>query len=82
MTLQTMQTKKYILLNIRNDHILKAYVQKILRYVKAVEFKFIYSQLIIVQNNLNINLRAQIFEFKFNISLKDFLKLLNEKANI
>ena len=81
-TLQAMQTKKYIMTNARNDRILKIYVQKILRHVKATKFQFIYNQLMMIWNNLNINFRAQIFEFKFNISLKNFIKSLNEKTNI
>ena len=41
--LQIMQTKKYTMINARNDKFFCDYVQNILRYVKIVEFFFFQS---------------------------------------
>ena len=47
MTLQIMQTEKYIMFNIKNERILKTYMQKIFYHVKTIKFEFTYNQLLI-----------------------------------
>ena len=80
--LQALQTERYIMKNVRSERTFRAYVQDIMRHVKTIEFSFLYNQMLIVWNNLNLKFRMQIFESTVNIIFKFFFDFLNSKAII
>ena len=52
--LQTLQTERYIMNDVRSERTSRVYVQNIMKHVKAAEFSSSYNQMFTAWNNLNL----------------------------
>ena len=80
--LQILQSKRYIIIDTRNERIFRVYVQNIFRHVKIVEFFSFFNQMTLTWSNFDLKFRAHILKSKSNIEFNVFLKQFDEKTNI
>ena len=80
--LQILQSKRYIMIDTRNERISRVYVQNIFRHVKIIKFFSFFNQMILTWNNLDLKFRVYISKSKSNTKLNIFLKQFDEKTNI
>lgn len=82
MTTTSLLRERYIMKNVRRSREFKKYAQKIIRAVKSAEMKFIFNQLNIIYNDIDVKLRRDFRRFS-NITFIDiFLQNMNECKNI
>lgn len=62
----------------KNSHI---YVQSLFRHSKTTQKTLVYNQLMIAYNNLNWRFRVYISEPKEDITIQDFLDVLDGKTS-
>ena len=80
--LKKLQNSFYIFFDVRSDKTSRAYVQNILRHAKAVDYNFIYHQLLNAWNDLDLKFRMQILKSIFDIQLSTFFDTLDSKTTI
>ena len=65
-TLQSLQKKRYIMSNVKQQRNSRMYAQNIFRHVKVVEFEFIFNQLIFVRCHAMIWVNNRILDCRTN----------------
>ena len=81
-TLQSLQKKRYIMSDARQQRNSRMYAQNIFRHVRVVELESIFNQLILTWSNLDYEFRRDISESKSNTIIRIFLDQLKEKFDI
>ena len=81
-TLQSLQKKRYIMSNARQQRNFRMYVQNIFRHVRAVELESIFNQFILTWSNLDYEFRRDISKSKSNITIRIFFDQLKKKFDI
>ena len=80
--LKKLQSFSYIYADCRSDKTSRAYVQNILRHFRAIDYDFIYHQLLNAWSDFELDFRMQISNFIFDIQLNTFLNSLDSKTTI
>ena len=81
-TLQSLQKKRYIMSDAKQQRNFRMYVQNIFRHVKVVELESIFNQLILTWSNFDYEFRRDISKSKSNTTIRIFLDQLKEKFDI
>ena len=68
--------------NVKKQRNFWFYVQNIFKYVKIVEMKFVFNQIIMIWNNFDWEFRRDIFESIAQIIIRQFLNQFDNKVNI
>ena len=78
--MKTLQIQRYIMIDCRNDKTFRQYVQNIMRYVKIVEFTFIFNQFVLTWNNFDFDFRMQISKFTIITIMNSFFEQFDFKT--
>ena len=80
--LSRLQRERYTISNARQQKNPRLFAQNIFRYAKIAKMNFIYNQISIVWNNLNVEFRRDISKPNAHITIRSFLDQLNSKFSI
>jgi hypothetical protein len=74
--------EKYILKNARRRKEFRKYAEVILQAAKSAELISKISQIFLIYNEIDVKFQRNLFMFKVDIKLNNFLTELNDKKNV